>query len=352
MAAPGIVAGAQHQGFQGRAGIRFHGRPDRAATRIQIDHDQIGRVLGGARDHLAARVQCQARSIEDQVILTADLIDEDQGASPTPGHLGQHARAQVALLHSVGRGRNVDEQVGARGHQLLDGILAIQAPGPEIAIVPHVLADRDAEAMAGEVDRGHGLGRLEIAPFIENVVGRQQRLAMDRDDATLMDERRGVGDPAAHRRLGQELRKPDDHRRRAAGGPAAHPSHQSVKAAHARLHEGGTFQEIARWIARESQLGKHQEIGAGRFRRNQGIFGQAQVAVEVTHGGVYLAECNLHVGYYLRSIPDCVQGCVVQRRTQRSEARVFVHRRMDEVGEQHDAGFALRVDPERAASET
>ena len=253
-------------------------------------------MLGRACEHLTLRVQRQARSVEDQVVLSADLIDEDQGAGPMPGHVGQHARSQVTLGHGVGRGRNIDEQVSARSHQLFDGIFAIQAPGPEIAVVPHVLADRDAEAMAGEVDRGHGLGWLEIAPFIENVVGRQQRLAVDRNNAPLVNERCRVGNPATHRRLGQQFRKSDDHPGRAAGRFASHPRHQAVQAAHTRLDKGWPLQEIARRIARERQLGKHQEIRAGRLGRDQSILGQAQVPVEVPHSGVNLAKGDLHSG--------------------------------------------------------
>jgi len=109
-----------------------------------------------------------------------------------------------------------------------------------------------------------------------------------------VDERRGVGDPATHRRFGQQLRKTDDHRGRAAGRPAPDPRHQSIQAAHARLHEGVSLQQVARRIARERQLGKHQEIGSRCLGRRQRLLGQAQVAVEVPHRGVDLPECDLH----------------------------------------------------------
>ena len=61
--------------------------------------------------------------------------------------------------------------------QLLDRIVVIAAALPEVAIVPDVLADADAEPPAAELEDLRAVKRLEVAVLVEDVVGRQERLA-------------------------------------------------------------------------------------------------------------------------------------------------------------------------------
>ena len=53
----------------------------------------------------------------------------------------------------------------------------IAAALPEVAVVPDVLADADAEPAAAELEHLRAVERLEVAVLVEHVVGRQQRLA-------------------------------------------------------------------------------------------------------------------------------------------------------------------------------
>ena len=156
-AAPGVVARAERQRAQRRALVgRVVGNFDWrevARPRVEVDEHDGALVLGAARDDLAAASSARAGAVEDQIVLPAHLIDEHQRPRPAPRRGGQHARAQVALLHGVGRGRDVDDDLGAGGDQRLDRIGAVEALRPEIGVVPDVLADRDAEAPAAE---GHG----------------------------------------------------------------------------------------------------------------------------------------------------------------------------------------------------
>ena len=75
------------------------------------------------------------------------------------------------------RRRQVDDRLGAGADQLLDRIVVVAAALPEVAIVPDVLADADAEPRAAEVEHLRAVERLEVAVLVEDVVGRQQRLA-------------------------------------------------------------------------------------------------------------------------------------------------------------------------------
>ena len=75
-------------------------------------------------------------------------------------------------------------------HQLLDRIVVVAAALPEVAIVPDVLADADAEPAPAELEDLRAVKRLEVAVLVEDVVGRQQRLAESLLDAPVAEQRR------------------------------------------------------------------------------------------------------------------------------------------------------------------
>ncbi len=88
----------------------------------------------------------------------------------------------------------------------------IAAALPEVAIVPDVLADADAEPHAAELENLRSVKRLEVAVLVEDVVGRQQRLAEALLDPAAPKERRRVEErPSFVRRI--RLGQPDEHRR-------------------------------------------------------------------------------------------------------------------------------------------
>ena len=58
--------------------------------------------------------------------------------------------------------------------QRLDGVLVVAAALPEIAVVPDVFADADAQRAAVQSRICGALRRLEIAVFVEHIVGGQQ----------------------------------------------------------------------------------------------------------------------------------------------------------------------------------
>ena len=79
----------------------------------------------------------------------------------------------------------------------LDGVLVIAAAAPEIAVVPDVFADADAQAPAVQLeDLGAG-GGLEIAVFVEDVVGGQEGFMKDRAGGAVLQQRGAVEQGAA-----------------------------------------------------------------------------------------------------------------------------------------------------------
>ena len=75
-------------------------------------------------------------------------------------------------------------------HELFDRVVVVAAPLPEVAIVPDVLADADAETRAGDIEDLRPVKRLEVSVLVEHVVGRQERLAEPLDDIAAAQQRR------------------------------------------------------------------------------------------------------------------------------------------------------------------
>ncbi len=247
-------------------------------------------MFGRPGDQLAVGIQDQAGSVEDEIVVAAHLIDEHQRAAPAAGGGGQHARAQVPLLDGVGRGGDVDQDLGALGHQLLDGIFPVQPLRPEVGVVPDVLADRDAEAAAAQFDAGDVGGRLEIPPLVEHVVGGQQRLAVQRHHAALVQQRRAVGDAST----GARLPRRDGFGKTDQQGRVAGAGHQLLQGPLRVGDERRPFQQIPRRIPGHRQLGRDQQRRPGGLGAGQRFVDQPDVRREVPDGRVQLPQGDLH----------------------------------------------------------
>ena len=199
--------------------------------------------------------------------------------------------------------------------QRLDRIGAVEAARPEVGVVPDVLADREPQQRPAERHRRH-LGRgLEVAPLVEHVVGRQQRLARRRRDPAAVDQRGAVGDGPSGRAGRQALRETRPAtavaRRRRAPPPA--PASEARR----RVEEAGPLEQILGRIAGEGQLGKDRQLGAAALGRGRALEHEPAVAVEVADGRVDLAERDLHARHFTRrhrgdrrvAARDKIQSC-------------------------------------------
>ena len=132
---------------------------------------------------VAVGVECQAAAVEDQVVVAAELIDVHDRHVMLPRHAAEHLFAAPVFADRERRCRQIDDRVGARADQLFDRIVVVAAALPEVAIVPDVLADADAEPASAELEDLRAVVRLEVAVLVEHVVGGQQRLAKPLSDA-------------------------------------------------------------------------------------------------------------------------------------------------------------------------
>jgi len=172
----------------------------------------------------------------------------------------------------------------------VDRILAL---GEELFVVPAVLADHYADARARVLDDVllRLAPRLEVAAFVEHVVGRQQALASHDARLAAKEPRCRVVQRASARRA-----------RVLVLGNAAEQHRQIVRNARRELcertfvgaQELGTHEQVLRRIAAERQLGEHRELGALRLRALRERDDARAVAREVTDGRVDLAQRDAH----------------------------------------------------------
>src|SRR5262249_38082787 len=137
---------------------------------------------------------------------------------------------------------------------------------------------------------------LEIARFVEHIVGRQEHLALLESDASPGQQRRLVGDGLPRRAVGSP--------REAHDGRNGKPVGQVLQAAQVALDERRTLQEILREVSAHAKFGEYREVGATLPRLLRKIQDSRGVSGEIADRGIELRQRNLHassLGYEARS---------------------------------------------------
>ena len=193
----------------------------------------------------------------------------------------QELLAQGAFATLEGRGREIDEQVRLGADLLCHRVRPVEAPRLARGPAPGILADRDADAQPAEAHRGVGRGGLEIAAFVEDVVGRQQGLAAHGRDLASVQQGGGVQDGLAHgARVAHCGAYDQPHLARAAG--------QVLERGLAGAQEIPVLPEVERRVASQGLLREHHELSPGVARAGRAVADEAQVAGDIADRGVYL----------------------------------------------------------------
>ena len=123
------------------------------------------------RDGLPSLIQRQAAAVKNQLIVAPHLVHIDQGDAVFPGVGLEQPVAQFLFAHLEGRGGNIDEHRGALLGLDLDGVQGIEAPEPQLRIVPGVFADGDSQDLVFKGDDLNLPGGIEVPGFVEDVIG-------------------------------------------------------------------------------------------------------------------------------------------------------------------------------------
>ena len=180
-----VVASAQDQGGVDTGFIACDLLVHVAGQSLGIEIDEIffaGAALG---DDFAFCVQHQAGAVEDQAVISANLIHHHDRHFVLAGDVGQHVAPKFALANPEGRGGDVQHEVAAGAYQRIHGINRVERLGPEALVVPGVLADGQRHAVATKVEELLALGGGKIAHLVEDVVGGQQHLGLEKNEAAV-----------------------------------------------------------------------------------------------------------------------------------------------------------------------
>ncbi len=110
------------------------------AQLAQVHHNLVLLEAAGPGGQAALAVKGHASAIEDQIVISPNLIDIEKGHVVLFSQLCKPGLPVLLLSHSKGRRREVDDGTGPRLRQLLHRIGMIATATPEIEIVPDILA--------------------------------------------------------------------------------------------------------------------------------------------------------------------------------------------------------------------
>jgi hypothetical protein len=152
---------------------------------------------------------------------------------------------------------------------------------------PDVLANGEADAVAGVVDDGGRVGGLEVAVFVEDIVGGQQAFAAHGDDGAPVAKGGGVVERASLA-VGFSSTVPSEGGHGAGGGGDLGERFGHV------AHEAPLEEQVARRIAAHTSSGKDHELRALGDEGGVGFEDLAAVAGEIADGGIELGEAEAH----------------------------------------------------------
>ncbi len=223
------------------------------------------RHLEGER---AVAIEAEGTAIEDQLILPAELVDEDQRQAGLDDAGERHLLALTGLVLPVGRGVGHDQHLGAGLGQALAHLLQ-----------PDVLADGKAEPEPAETDGAGKRADREDAHLVEDAVIGQFDLVAHRRDRAAVEQRDGV--------VALALVRPgraDDDARATVGGIGSERFDRLA----AGILEGRLEHEVFRRITGDEQLRQDEQVGIELGRPGAGGAGLLEVAVDVADDDVEL----------------------------------------------------------------
>ena len=187
-----IIARAEHQGSIGRCFFALNLLVDfsRELVRVEINYVFFKRL--SARDHFSGCVQYEARSVKYQAVVASHLIHHCYRNFMMAGNCGQHLVTQLALAQPERRSGDVEQEISARVDQGFHRVEGIKPLVPELLVVPGIFADGQRHLLAAKWKQHLALGWGKISHFVEDVVGGQQHLRLQKRHSAFFEQRGGV----------------------------------------------------------------------------------------------------------------------------------------------------------------
>jgi hypothetical protein len=248
----------------------------RGQRRLQVHagHHERLRELRRAGQHAALVVDQHRMPVEDQLVLSADDVAERHRGEVVARALGEHPLALEALVAVIGRGGRVEDQRRP----------GLGLVGRGRARHPHVLADREPDARAAEVDHGGARAGLEIALLVAHAVVPEPHLAVAGAHRAVGEHRERVEGVLGALRVADDGDDPLGTRRELREAFVAGPQEVLLE------------QQVLGRVAGEHELAEEDELGAGVARLLDAARDLRDVALDVAHARVDLGEGDAQRG--------------------------------------------------------
>src|SRR6266487_1768738 len=252
----------------------------------QPPRNQIFLEGEGLRGDIALRREGNAGAVENKAIVAAHLIHVNDWAVMIDGNRAQHFQAQGTLVEGVGRGGHVQQHRSSLLNDFRHRVALIALAGPEILVVPNVLADRDAQLLAAKPKNRLAIRGLKVARFIKDVIGGKQHLALLENHTPPAEQCGFIGDG-----LACPIR---DAPGVAHNGGQRNLGSKLLQSGMVSLDEGGAFEKVLRKIAAQTEFGEYCEIGAALLGLRRQAQDASRVSCKVANCWIELSERYLH----------------------------------------------------------
>ena len=227
----------------------------------------------GASHQVPVGVEHHAAPVEDELVLTAHLVDVGERAARIRSAGCEHALAGTRLAGMERRTVDVDVQLRPAG-----SLFGQRASG-----APDVLADADAHLHTADdvqLVRVVLVAGGEVAGLVEHGVVRKQTLAVRAEHHAARAHSGGVVEVA----IGGDVADHCDTAPRERG--------HLVQRGEVVGHEAGLEHQILRGVAGDRQLGERDEVAPRVVRAVVGRADLGDVAFQIADGGVDLGQCD------------------------------------------------------------
>ncbi len=173
---PRVIANSENQSLMDRRA--FRARDAARVGQCVVDLDRFDKFLERRRlqNNIALRIGDQTRAVEDDAVVAADEIDENDRHFRQPGAVRNHLAAQFYFAFVIRRSVDRDDYFRALLNDFFGRVVVVKPVLPKSFIVPEIFADDDADpvllSVAGrDLDDSVGIRiGLEITRVVENVV--------------------------------------------------------------------------------------------------------------------------------------------------------------------------------------